>query len=104
MGVKWVYRTTISNTLDHDCWVEAVKCLSKIITVGFCPYSTSRISNQNNLYLNHMFISDIMRSETFRLIISISKWNKERKVGWRMDVDIDDTDSELESGVTDEEN
>ena len=51
-----------------------------------------------------MSISDIMRSETFRLIMSISKWNKERKGGWRMDVDIDDSDSELEDGVNDQEN
>ena len=51
-----------------------------------------------------MSISDIMRSETFHLVMSISKWNKECEGGWRMDVDIDDTDSELESGVTDEEN
>ena len=51
-----------------------------------------------------MSISDIMRSETFRLIMSISKWNKERKGGWRMDVDIDDADSQLENDVTDEEN
>ena len=47
-----------------------------------------------------MSISDIMRS----LVMPISKWNKGCKGGWRMDVDIDDTDSELESGVTDEEN
>ena len=33
-----------------------------------------------------------------------SKWNKERKGGWRMDVDIDDSDSELEDGVNDQEN
>ena len=46
-----------------------------------------------------MSISDIMRS----LVMSISKWNKEYQGGWRMDVDIHDTDSELESGVTDEE-
>ena len=31
-----------------------------------------------------------------------SKWNKENKRGWRMDLDIDDSDSELEGGVNDE--
>ena len=76
---------------------RALNCNKQIISIN-------SITNQNNLHLNHTSISDIMRSETFRLIMSISKWNKERKGGWRMDVDIDDTDSELESGVTDEEN
>ena len=77
-------------------------------TLNWCPGKVIRVyegRKQPTVDVIWDKVEGVYEAHTTKAQVLLpSKWNKERKGGWRMDVDIDDSDSEVEDGVNDEEN